>query len=138
MMITSPNYKEIIRKLIIMTRQKTVSVLYSRSIALNDALNRLLEDDRKNKTYSGQWSLTATIRGLLMRPYKEYHFEDLSKPDGHCICRVLESDISLMSPKLYPGEPKSQHGKRLLLSGLIDLGYMHNDIKTSSDSLQIG
>ena len=105
----------------------TVPICYTKTVVLTDALDKLLAHDKKTKSYTGTWTLTASIRELMLMPFKTYQFTDLSATTGHSTCRVYENTIHLMSPRFGVSEAKAQYGRRLIISGLIALGYLSND-----------
>lgn len=96
---------------------------------VSDAIAEATVSLSQSESYSGVWANTDTIRYLLFTPYKPHNYptKNLAKVGLRNI-RMSEADFDeIVSKKLEPTESNSALTYRLVVSGLIQLGFL--DVK---------
>ena len=108
--------------------EESVKVSFRRSGLIDSALARCLADDKANQTYRGFWTMTDTIRRLMLLAYVPHKFADGSVyiPGVNSLVRFTVAEGKRLAPK-RASEPNSHWGRRLLVSGLIKEGYLKAD-----------
>ena len=108
--------------------EESIKVSFRRSALIDSALARCLADDKAKRTYKGVWTLTATIRRLMLLAYVPHKFTDGSVyvPGVNSFVRLTVTENKSLAPK-RASEPNSHWGRRLIVSGLIKEGYLKAD-----------
>ena len=108
--------------------EELIKVSYRRSALIDNALERCLADDKAKQTYRGVWTMTDTIRRLMLLAYVPHKFTDGSVyiPGVNSLVRFTVAEKKSLAPK-RAGEPNSHWGRRLIASGLIKEGYLKAD-----------
>ena len=108
--------------------EESIKASFRRSALIDSALARCLADDKAKQTCKGVWTLTATMRRLMLLAYVPHKFTDGSVyiPGVNSFIRLTIAESKTLAPK-RAGEPNNHWGRRLLVSGLIKEGYLKAD-----------
>lgn len=96
---------------------------------VNEALTEATAQLAKTQVYSGKWTKTDTLRYLIAMDYKAHNYpsKNIAREPLRNIKLSDEDYWSAIAKKLDPSESNSGLTYRLVVSGLIQMGFLSVD-----------
>ena len=110
-----------------MTKTLDIQLRYRPTQQQLDAIASLHKFQQGTETYTGEWTTSDTVRGVLNLPFISNNYPTKTKRvSSSKTVNASKAFVEGLSPA-YAKESKCAHLYRLLSSGLVQMGYLEVD-----------